>query len=153
MEVIALIPQRACKEDKEVEDALRVLLFELRFCLQNVEFDEKFATMMSYSIAPKIMVDFMPGKPMSDPEISTNETLHELPAIVYAQQDRLVPEELNFHSVAINDKTSEKIAVMFTPAFTELLLRVQRAVSFPEVTVLLKEKTDLGKQSLIRFVA
>jgi hypothetical protein len=61
MEIMALVPQRACKDDKEVEDALRLLLFELQFCLPDVPFDakssERFTAIMSYSMALKIMAD------------------------------------------------------------------------------------------------
>jgi hypothetical protein len=57
MEIVALVPQCTCRDAKEVEDALRLLLFALRFCLPDVPFDakfsERFAAMMSYSIAPR----------------------------------------------------------------------------------------------------
>ena len=161
LDCLCHLEYRACKTDRDTELMMKAVMLELDLYLLHNQNDPDFRTIFISKfrnafpgpLGDVAIGDFENQNLLYVPDISYNVSKRILTANITVQQKHLLHEELNYNYVAFNRRLGEKAVLRFTGSVMKTYVLLERALTFPGASVMLKGDTGLGKRSLCMFIS
>lgn len=161
LDALCCLEYRRCQTEKETEMMMKALVTEMNMYLlhnQNdpdlrSQFVRKFKIVFPGDLADAVMSDFETQRAFYVPDITYNVGKRVISGKIASQQKNLLKEELNYNYTAFNRRLGEKALLRFTEPVMATYVLLERAITYPGASVILKGPTGVGKRSLSMFIA